>query len=284
MPVPKFTVLPSSQLAMTGLRPPKTYTKFADLKTAILAKAEQLQTRDVTQYLSYKHVSAETFSYIETHRDALGGKVALTYFPDISTMLVKVPTPEHESVHTNVAEEVNLQCRSMRITRDEFLSLGATKYVGPTASAKEADASWINPTLRPQFDWPLLVIEAGVSESMPRLRQDFAWWISHSGGQVHIVLVIKVTRTTKTVVLEKYIPKQAVYPRTRARAALPPVYVPDRVSITTVDHGVSPPTVEGDRVILEFERVIGRPPVPPERDIDLTPAILIDATRFVFRR
>lgn len=55
-------------------------------------------------------------------------------------------------------------------------SLAATMYTGQTGSSKEGDSSFINDTIRPE-GWPLLVIEAGVSESMPWLRADAAWWI-----------------------------------------------------------------------------------------------------------
>ncbi|KAE8383165.1 hypothetical protein BDV26DRAFT_277609 [Aspergillus bertholletiae] len=283
MPLQPFTVLPSSQLAMTELFPPRAYTNLRDVSTIIFALKKQLESRDVSQYISLKNVSASNFRYIDQHLPRLCGKVKVNYYPDIVTLIIKVPTNVHEIVHTNIGEEVILQCRGMGIGRAEFLGLGATRYTGPTASNKEADASWKNPTLRPKHvDWPMLVIEVGVSESMPRLRNDAAWWISNSGGQVRIVIVIKVTRATKKVVIEKYIPKQVVLPRTRARARLPPVYAPDLVSTTTVDQGAHPPTVGGDRLILEFESVIGRAPMPPERDIELTPVILLDATRYVF--
>ncbi|OOF95831.1 hypothetical protein ASPCADRAFT_405533 [Aspergillus carbonarius ITEM 5010] len=285
IPIPMVSVIPSCQLAMTGLHPPKTFTNLTDVNKAIRTKVEKLQAKDVTQYISYKHVSPQKFTWIDEHRDQLECKVRFAYYPDISTMIIKIPTREHEITHTNIGETVTIQIRNMGIPRDEYLALGATIYVGPTASKKESDAAWINPTLRPKHDdWPFLVMEVGVSESLSRLRQDVAWWISNSRGQVRIVLLIQVTRSSKRIVLEKYIPKEAVYPRTRARAALPPVYVPDLVSTTTVNHGVSPPVVTGGRMVLEFEKVIGRPPIAPEEDIELTPALLIDATRFVFRR
>ena len=40
-------------------------------------------------------------------------------------------------------------------------------------------------------EWPFLVIEAGLSDSMPRLQADAAWWLANSGGQVKLVLLIQ---------------------------------------------------------------------------------------------
>ncbi|PYI12662.1 hypothetical protein BO78DRAFT_381815 [Aspergillus sclerotiicarbonarius CBS 121057] len=283
MPMQEFTILPSIQLAMTRQYPPKPYTNLADLTTAIHTKSDQVYTEGISQYLSFNHISPETFHYIGEHRSELGRKVRFAYYPDIATLIIKVLTREEEIAQRNIGEEITLQCRGMGITFDEYLAIGATKYVGPTGSENEADSSWINPTLRPD-GWPLLVLEAGLSESMPLVRQAPAWWISNSGGQVRIVLLIIITRATGRVVLEKYIPKQMVYPRTRARAGLPEVgYVPELVSTTTVNHGIRPPSVNGDRLVLEFDRVIGRAPVLPEGDIECTSAMLVDATRYVFR-
>lgn len=52
----------------------------------------------------------------------------------------------------------------------------------------------------------MLVVEAGVSESMPRLRCDASWWISNSNGEVQMVLIIEVSRNPKKVEIEKYVP------------------------------------------------------------------------------
>ncbi|KAE8356763.1 hypothetical protein BDV28DRAFT_163777 [Aspergillus coremiiformis] len=257
----------SSELALTGQYPPTTYRNLRDIARAIAATRERLATQDVSQYLSFKHVSPADFKDIDTHRSQLGA-VRFTYYPDINTLLIKVPTRAHEVVHRNFDRKISSQFDAMNIDIDQFLSLGATRYVGPTASEKEADSSFTNPVFRPRdSDWPTLVIESGVSESMPRLRQDAAWWMANSRGQVQIVLLIKVTRDTKCMVIEKYVPEARVYPNTRAQALAGPDYRPALVSTTEVHQGAYPPYVQGPPVILEFQRVLGRPPVLPEGNI-----------------
>lgn len=46
--------------------------------------------------------------------------------------------------------------------------------------------------------WPTFVVEAGVSESLPRLRQDTSWWFANSAGMVGIVLLWAVAGHAKT--------------------------------------------------------------------------------------
>jgi hypothetical protein len=50
-----------------------------------------------------------------------------------------------------------------------------------------------------------MVIEAGVSESMPRLRADAAWWFVNSNGAVKVVLPIKVDVQRKMITMKNTI-------------------------------------------------------------------------------
>ncbi|KNG89920.1 hypothetical protein ANOM_001668 [Aspergillus nomiae NRRL 13137] len=152
----------------------------------------------------------------------------------------------------------------------EFQALGATTCTGPTASSKEGDSSWINDLVRPG-GWPLLVVAAGMSESMPRLRCDASWWISNSNGEVQMVLIIAVSRNPKKVEIEKYVPMQ--FPQTQAQPG--PVYQAHKVWTTMIDQQANPPTVLGAPLRLEFDKVIGRPAIPPmEHKIVFTTAEL----------
>ncbi|KAE8415711.1 hypothetical protein BDV36DRAFT_220486 [Aspergillus pseudocaelatus] len=273
-------MLTSSELALTEVYPPTTYTDIRAMKKAVADTRNRLVTEDINQYLSFKHVSPKDFSFIDAHRRQLGA-VRFTYFQDISTLIIKVPTRAHEIAHRNFERMISSQFGAMNIGIDQFLSLGSTLYVGPTASKKEGDSAFTNSVLRPlESDWPALVIEAGVSESMPRLRQDAQWWISNSEGKVHIVLLIKVTRNARSMVFEKYVPEVLMFRQPRISA--PHSYRAVLVSTTEVHQGANPPYVSGPPVILEFQRVLCRPPVPPERDIQLGPAELLLLARLVF--
>ncbi|KAE8376355.1 hypothetical protein BDV26DRAFT_282721 [Aspergillus bertholletiae] len=232
-----------------------------DMIRAIAVQRGRLARQDVNQYLSFKNIFPLNFEYIDRHRSQLGA-VRFTYYPDINTLIIKVPTTEHEIAHNALSQKISAQITAMNIDIDQFLSLGAARYVGPTASEKEADSSFKNPIFRPRHgDWPTLVIE--------------------SGGQVQIVLLIKVARNIKRMVFEKYVPER-VYPYTRAQASTGPNYRPALVSTTEVYQGATPPYAQGPPIIFEFDRVIGRQPISPEGDIQLGHAKLLLIAHHVF--
>lgn len=50
--------------------------------------------------------------------------------------------------------------------------------------------------------WPILIIEAGDSESLGELYNDMRWWFSASDHQVKIVLLAKFDHTRPVIILE----------------------------------------------------------------------------------
>ncbi|KAE8370462.1 hypothetical protein BDV27DRAFT_169023 [Aspergillus caelatus] len=268
----------SFEFALTGDYPPISYVNFEDLKARIMSMPDSLIRREVGQHIALKHVAQEEFNFIEDNRGQLGTTVRLSYFPDIQTLIVKVPSREHEKAHVTFGGRMSRKVFMMGVGVLEFQGLGATRYTGSTASTKESDSSWTNDLLRPR-SFPMLVIEAGVSESMRRLWADAAWWMANSNGLVNIVLLIKVTKNRRKIDIEKYIPTRAL--PTRARPA--PEYKPLKVSTIRIDPGVNPPRIQGAPLRLEFEKVIGRRPNPPlEKDFVFTAAELLEWARYVF--
>ncbi|GIK00283.1 hypothetical protein Aspvir_004303 [Aspergillus viridinutans] len=281
------TMVSSSELALTSIYPPTDFTGFEALKDAVTAKAASLGRggHHQYQYISLKNVRRRDFDLIEANRQELGSVVRLTYFPDIETLIVKVPSREHEIAHTNIGQYITRKVDRMNIPFVEFLALGATKHTGPTSSSKECDSSWTNTVLRPR-GWPYMVIEAGVSESMPRLRADAAWWFVNSNGAVKVVLLIRVDAQRKMLTIEKY--DRTRGPATRSNPQGP--WRPRKLTTVTINQQVNPATIQVDGrnatprpLTLEFELVFGRPPNPPlERDITFTNTELLEWSRLVF--
>ncbi|PYH80059.1 hypothetical protein BO82DRAFT_375931 [Aspergillus uvarum CBS 121591] len=265
-----YPVPPSTVLAMTGQYPPQTYKGLQDLNREIAALQDRLRQRDANQYISFKHVSADDLRLLEESRDQLRAAVRLTYFPDIETLLIKIPTLHHEKAHRSFAEETVTALTIMGVRVMEREPTGAGRYTARSASRKEADSSYRNGLL-------------GLSESLPRLRQDVNWWIANSGGRVLLVSLLKVSRSDQTLTIEKYFPQRQ--PGTRARvAAGGPGFVPQRITTTVVKVGTTPPSVQGPPVVLEFNRVIGRQPVAPrERDVVFAHATLIELALMIFK-
>ena len=281
MPI-AYTIPDSSSLAMTGKYPPRTFRGLQDFNQAINTLQERLRQRDVNQFLSFKHVSAKSFRSLDKNLGQLGTGVRITYFPDIETLIVKVVTAPHETAHRAFTDEAISSLSIMGISLDERVPTGAARYTAPSNSRKEGDSTYKNNLLRPRnTDWPHWVIESGVSESLPRLLQDVNWWIGNSAGRVLLVLLFKVSRAEKKFTIEKYFPQARQRPSTRAQAG-GTSFVPQRISTTVVNMRTTPPTIQGPSVVLEFSRVIGRQPVPPEKDLVFGPEKLIQIGRVVF--
>lgn len=54
------------------------------------------------------------------------------------------------------------------------------------------------------LDWPSLVIEVGVFESLGALRCDTHFWIFHSDGMTRIVILIAVDVESKFITIERW--------------------------------------------------------------------------------
>lgn len=150
----------------------------------------------------------------------------------------------------------------------ELSSIGSTLYKGQR-SAKEPDSSWMNQIVRPQKEqFPHFVIEAGLSESLPRLRADAKWWVEHSKGEVNIVLVIWIRPKRKMVRIEKWCPGQAPPTRSSSRLAGSNAF-PTMVVEVSIDQLRTPSVISGAPLYLEFHKVIGRPAVPSNKTSSL---------------
>lgn len=256
-----FPMSPSSELALTEQYPPAEYRGPQALKRAIAERYEHLDNGGQDQYLSFRHVSLGDFETIESRRIHLGGKgVAFTYFGDIETLIIKVPTEAHEAAHSECANEVLLRLRgNMRLDHGEFYQINATKFKGGNSSSKEGDSAFRNKLITTNHgSWPHFVIEAGYSENLQRLRTDARWWIENSRGQVYLVLVIWLNPSTKSVKIEKWIPSQPPLARhsPRLNQSSGSMIMTAEISI---DQSSTTSVISGAPLRLEFDKLVGRP-------------------------
>lgn len=66
---------------------------------------------EVGQYIVLKQVVQQDFILIERNRGSVGGAVRLSYLPDIETLIIKVPSREHEKAHINLSS-----CLTRKVT------------------------------------------------------------------------------------------------------------------------------------------------------------------------
>ncbi|OOF98734.1 hypothetical protein ASPCADRAFT_30837, partial [Aspergillus carbonarius ITEM 5010] len=207
---------------------PLPIPKCQQFKALIDQRSDDLRNGTVEDsYLSFSGVTTTRFQYIESHRRSLGAAhVRFTYFPDIGTLITKVPSEPHEKCHYILGSRIKDHLRmNMGIAFDEVVGTAATKRQGKGNTIKEPDSSFKNLRLRSQVgDWPHWVIEGGMSESLQRLRADASWWINHSEGEVLLVILIWIRPSLKIIKIETWVPERTLPPpgpRTRSRAAIP---------------------------------------------------------------
>jgi hypothetical protein len=267
--------------------PPKGYedapiykfTGIKDLRKCVQLLSDKLVAGHTTeQYLVFWGVTKDQLTQIDHQRASIGKGIRMTHYTDTDLLIVKVPTIEHETAHTTISYKVNRKLEGMGLPELSLWPCGSTTYHA-SGSSKEGDSTY-KPMCRTRGDdWPVLVIEAGVSETLARLRTDADWWLTKSGGEVRIAIVISIVRAAKSLRVEKWcLPQARPGPVTRAN---PRVSTKIQELTITQNPPIPPPqgtiptyTVTGAPLILEFEKLLLRVPVPPEGDVIFTAAEL----------
>lgn len=108
------------------------------------------------------------------------------YFPDSGILIFTMPGRPHDVV----AEGLNFRIydRLKRMNCDEELAMTGTATVELRGLKKEPDKSW-----GPQrVDYPTLILEVGVSESLRCLERDAQRWIENERSGVCQVITVKI--------------------------------------------------------------------------------------------
>ena len=269
-----ITPITSSQL-LEGLEDQtRTFTSISGLRSAINTLSNHLyQGTATSQYLVFQSVTEDDFAKIEEKRFTINRGLRFTYCTDIDTLIIKVPTREHERVTRAFSYDFAYQIKDMGLTDlDDLCDMGATTYTG-RSTKKEADSCWRPIATRPNpMDWPTLVFEVGVLATLRKLRNDAQWWLANSQGRVKIVLLFKINRVARTIHIEKWECRPAT-PTYALRSNRPPTQVPAQIQTVDIDaNGVvigSPPATTPP-LVLHFQNILLRQPVPPEQDVIYT--------------
>lgn len=160
-----------------------------------------------------------------------------------------------------------------------------TTYSPGSGSGKQADDSVVPRSRLPHGStpggWPTVVVEMGVSESLPKLREDAVGWFPMSEGRVRIVLLISI-RPTNIVIEERQLaPIGAPVPLTRLyidslrdqKPNYPPLALQPRSmqqAYSAQEIYIAQNQVEGGPLILPFSAVHDRQAVGAERDLALS--------------
>ncbi|KAJ5826681.1 hypothetical protein N7447_003444 [Penicillium robsamsonii] len=177
---------------------------------------------------------------------------------DTRSMIIKLVTGAHDAASRGLLYEV----------RDMVHDMGLHRSIHPVGSkrVRGRDAKW-----------PTVVVEVRVSESYRKLKADAEWWLTNSKGDVNLVIIVSINRTTPSIKFE------AVSLDISSLRHQRPRYVPTiRQSITTSRRGAQITTSPAVALTIEFEELCCCQPVPREHDIEISPDQLADISSEVW--
>ncbi|OCK74076.1 hypothetical protein K432DRAFT_447495 [Lepidopterella palustris CBS 459.81] len=222
------------------------YTSIRHLQERVGSQStELLAGRSNQQYLIFRGVTKGGLAEIDRKRGSIGKHTRITYDAGADLLIVKLmPSVEHESTHLLLAYYLNRALETMGLPLQPLFPLGGTKFSGPNSS-KEGDSAYKPNSRDKRTDWPTIVFESGLSKGLTRLRHDARWWLTNSGGDVKIVIIISVTPAEKILQVEKWCLSPATGNRPAATAPPNPNYlVPTRMQeITITQYPATPPNL-----------------------------------------
>jgi hypothetical protein len=264
------------------------FAGIPDLQRRVKLQLDALRDgRTTDQYLIFLRVTKDHLAQIDHQRAQIGKDTRITHYTDTHELIIKViPLKLHETAHISLGDRVNRKLEGMGLPIGCLMPLGAGRCSAANFS-KEGDSSYKPLWCRSgEDDWPTIVIEAGLSESLHYLRADARRWLTKSGDRVKIVILIKIIRERKSLSIEQWCMSPSTRPRPPTRA--PPngnIPYPVLTQISDLTVNQNPPipplpgttptyTVTGAPLILDFEKLLLRTPVPPEGNVIFTTADL----------
>ena len=208
-----------SMLSPTGFKDMASFKKHVmDCYNGFVARSS-----DHHQYMAFTNVSRKWFSKIDAlceGRTSLPSMVVL-YDATEEVLIVKIMLGAHHN-SARIQFHDMLQGKFVQLAVGQrILSAGSTQFGDPAGRCKEADSAYI-PTGRHSDDFPSLVVEVGVSESLQMLKNDAWHWLTQSGGQTWIVIIIHIDTISRKILLERWESIDNGRPR-RTTVAYPPL-------------------------------------------------------------
>jgi len=228
------------------------------------------------QYLVFHGVTQSDLAKIDGVRPKY---TRVTYYWDVNLLIIKLmPSGELESAHREFGKNITAKIIGMGIPFRELVDVGALQVKG-SSSSKEGDTCFKPRSRHYEADLPTIVIEAGLSEPLAKLKCDANWWLvqpGRNGGKVMIVVTISIKPKDKSLQIEKWENALApARPNTRANPATPiPIQIPTRIQQITIrpnaTGAITPNEVTGAPLVLHFEKIFLRQPIAPQTDLTFT--------------
>jgi hypothetical protein len=262
---------PAEALALEGLKDVNIcqYKSIAQVLKAINLQSDKLIAGDSNQqFLVFHGVTQSNLAKID---GVLPKYTRVTYYWDINLLIIKLmPSVIHEAVHRNFGKKIIVKVIRMGMSEDDLYDVGAGRFKG-SSSSREGDTCFKPCSRDHEDDLPTIVIEAGLSESLAKLRCDANWWLEHPGrneGKVMIVVIISIKLKDKSLRIEKW--QNALAPARPITRANPDPLIPIPIPTLIQQITITPNGVTRAPLVLHFETIFLRQSIAPETDITFT--------------
>jgi hypothetical protein len=160
-------------------------------------------------YLGFIHVTMSNFETIDEVRERRATRSTLpkmTIFYDWNeeTLIVKFRVGVyHEACARLLAMEFYRVYANRTGDVRAFFPLGSAKFKG-TWRMKEGNEAYKPRTRTKAYDWPSIVFEVGVCETMVQLQQDARFWLESSGGETRIVIIVCINQNARSMEIQRW--------------------------------------------------------------------------------
>jgi len=215
------------------------------------------------QYLVFTSVTQAQLENIHHFRETRRRHKSLSimYLKNEEVLIVKIiPNCIQEMTHLGFGTMLHLKTYKMGPAYS-LCGLGRTTFEG-ILGQKEADSSFEPDVRRMAANWPTVVFQCGLAESLERLRVDCRWWLENS-TEVNIALLFTFSQAEKRIHIEQWevlpVPNSPVT-HTHSDPLTKQLTKTHEIDIVA---GVA----SGAPLVLDFQKVFLRPPTPGEGDI-----------------
>lgn len=258
------------------------FRSIDDVRAFVSQQAKTLE-EDKAQFQFCKITGVPKTAFENLDENGIAGGRIFYDFQTQDLIVKLIPIAALEYAHTNLMSGISNRIIALGVPPNELCILGASTQKGEFA-ARQADSSFKpTPERRGENDCASLMIECGLSQSLPDLRAAANWWLSNTQGQVRVVIVVSVDLQNKCVFLEiwKMVLSSGTETGagTRARTSSP---FPSAIASVTVSCNQNAYIASGE-LRLDLYDIMLRYPVRGATQITFTPAELAEWVNNVFR-
>ena len=176
--------------------------------TSVKELFDSLEDFTASDYVRVNNFSIDDFRAIEELRDSECRKLRFFYERQSTTLIITIPTLPHEILHRRLNKIIEQKLDAMGM-EDQYEAVGATTYTSTSGqdlqTSLEGDSCLIPVSRTGRDVWPVLVIEAGCSQTEEELSRIKARaWFLASNFEVKTVILAKMFTSEGRIMLEKW--------------------------------------------------------------------------------